>query len=255
MIKAVFFDVGGVLHTSSPDEAQERYFVREALSALAKQGQKIGAEPEEFIRKLKIRAKEYKRWSEETTRELPGAEIWTSFFLKDFDPDPEKVAPCAERLCYLYDGKKNKISPRPGLAETVEALHRMGMRQGIISNIISKTFVPECLRNYGIEAFMECVIMSSVAGRRKPAPEIFKAATDALGLGAGECAFVGDRLSRDVIGAKNAGFGCMIQIRCEDSIAKDRAFEASGYRPDFMIDDLAEIPPIIRGLNAEKPHA
>jgi putative hydrolase of the HAD superfamily len=255
VIKAVFFDAGGVLHTSSPDEAQERYFVRETLSTLAKYGQEINAAPEEFIEKLKIRAKEYKKWSEETTTELPGAEIWNSFYLKDFNPDPEKIVPCAEYLCYLYDGKKGRISPRPHLAETVETLHRMGMRQGIISNIISKTFVPECLKNYGIEAFMECVIMSSVVGRRKPALEIFKAATEALGLRAGECAFVGDRLSRDVIGAKNAGFGCMIQIRYEPSIEKDRAFESLGCRPDFMIDDLAEIPAIVRSLNGETPHA
>jgi putative hydrolase of the HAD superfamily len=255
VIKAVFFDVGGVLHTSSPDEAQECYFVRETLSTLAKYGQEINAAPEEFIEKLKTRAKEYKKWSEETTTELPGAEIWHSFYLKDFKADPEKVARCAEYLCYLYDGKKSKITPRPHLAETVEALGRMGMRQGIISNIISRTFVPECLKNYGIENFMECVIMSSVVGRRKPASEIFEAATRALGLGAADCAFVGDRLSRDVIGAKKAGFGCMIQIRHEPSIAKDRAFESLGYRPDFTIDDLAEIPGIVRGLNAGKPHA
>jgi putative hydrolase of the HAD superfamily len=254
VIKAVLFDAGGVLHTSSPDEAQERYFVREALSALARQGQEIDAPPEEFAEKLKARAKEYKKWSEETTTELPAAEIWNSFYLKDFNPDPEKVAGCAEYLCYLYDGKKSKITPRPHLAETVEILRRMGMRQGIISNIISKTFVPECLRNYGIETYMECVTLSSIVGRRKPAPEIFKAATDSLGLEAPECAFVGDRLSRDVIGAKNAGFGCMIQIRHEPSIAKDRAF-ASSCRPDFMIDDLAEIPAIIRGLNGETSRA
>jgi putative hydrolase of the HAD superfamily len=255
MIKAVLFDAGGVLHTSSPDEAQERYFVRETLSTLARYGQEIKAAPEEFIERLKIRAKEYKKWSEETTTELPAAEIWTSFFLKDFNPDPEKVAGCAEYLCYLYDGKKSKITPRPRLAETVETLGRMGMRQGIISNIISKTFVPECLKNYGIEPSMECVIMSSVVGRRKPCPEIFRAATGALGLEAADCAFVGDRLSRDVIGAKNAGFGCMIQIRYEPSIAKDRAFESPDCRPDFMIDHLAEIPGIIRGLNREKGHA
>ncbi|MDR0998622.1 MAG: HAD family hydrolase [Treponema sp.] len=255
MIKAVLFDAGGVLHTSSPDEEQERCFVKEILSTLAGQGQEINSSPEEFIGKLKIRAREYKKWSEETATELPGTEIWNSFYLKDFNPDPEKVAGCAERLCYLYDGKKSKISPRPHLKETVETLRRMGMRQGIISNIISKTFVPECLKNYGIESCMECVIMSSVVGRRKPAPEIFRAATDALGLKAAECVFVGDRLSRDVIGAKNAGFGCMIQIRHGPSIEKDRAFESLGYRPDFMIDDLAEIPGIIRDLDTEKLHA
>jgi putative hydrolase of the HAD superfamily len=248
-IKAVFFDAGGVLHTTSQDDEAERNFISETFAALAQCGVTLDVSGEEFMAKLKVRAKEYKKWSEETTTELPAADIWNRYFLKDFDVDPAKVAGCAEHLCELYDGKKARVTMRPHLPETIKKLHDMGIRQGVISNIISKKFVPECIKNYGIEPYMECVILSSVVGRRKPAPEIFAAATGATGLLPSECAFVGDRLSRDVIGAKNALFACMIQIRHQPSIEKDRVFESMGYKPDYLIDDLAEIPAIIQNLN------
>jgi putative hydrolase of the HAD superfamily len=248
-IKAVLFDAGGVLHTSTRDDAAERYFIQESRAALAQCGIKLDVSDEDYMAKIKARAKEYKKWSEQTTTELPAADIWNKFFLKDFNADPGKVAACAEELCELYDGKKSIITMRPDLPETVKTLHGMGIRQGVVSNIISKKFVTECLKNYGIARYMDCVILSSVVGRRKPAVEMFTAATDALRLPPAECAFVGDRLSCDVIGAKNANFGCMIQIRHLPSIEKDRAFESLGYTPDYMIDALAEIPAIIKTIN------
>jgi putative hydrolase of the HAD superfamily len=256
MIRAVCFDAGGVLHTSSKDEEQKHFFAKASLAALEKCGINLGATPDLFLEKVDARAKEYKKWSEETTRELSCADIWNKYFLKDFSPDPAKVAQCAEYLCYLWDARKSVITPRAHLLETIKTLCQMGLKQGIISNIISTDFVPECLKRYGIEPFIEknCVIMSSKVGRRKPAFEIFKAAIDALNLEAGEIVFVGDRLSRDVIGAKKANLGCMIQIRHGPSIEKDRAFESLGYKPDVVIDDLAEIPAIIEKLNQGVSH-
>jgi putative hydrolase of the HAD superfamily len=245
LLKAVFFDAGGVLHTSQKDAEQERFFIEASLAALGSCGIFINANEEEYIKNIEFRAAEYKKWSEETTIELPAADIWARYFLKDFTVDPEQLAGCAEMLCYLYDGKKNRITPRSGLLETVRTLRDRGLRLGVISNIISKNFIPGCLKKYGIEPYMETVILSSVEGRRKPAAAIFRAALDSLGLEAGECAFVGDRLSRDVMGARNAGFGCVIQIRHQPSIEADKPMESLGIRPDFMIDDLTEIPAIV----------
>jgi putative hydrolase of the HAD superfamily len=256
MIKAVLFDAGGVIHTSAKDAECEAYFIRETRAVLASCGisfapENPGAEcsDETLLKTILNRAKEYKKWSEMTTTELPGAEIWARYYLKDFSVDPRQIAPRSEYLCSLFDGKKSKITPRPHLLDTVQALHSAGIRQGVVSNIISTTFIPGCLKAYGIDSYMECVVMSSVVGRRKPAREIFQAALGAMNLRAEECAFVGDRLSRDVIGARNAGFGCVIQIRHAPSIEKDRAFEGLGITPDAMIDDLSEIPAIIGQKN------
>jgi putative hydrolase of the HAD superfamily len=245
LLKAVFFDAGGVLHTSQKDAEQERFFIEASRAALGSCGIFINADDEEYILNIESRAAEYKKWSEETTIELPAADIWARYFLKDFTVDPKQLAGCAEALCYLYDGKKSRITPRPGLPETMQALRERGLRLGVISNIISKNFSPECLKKYGLEPYMETVILSSVEGRRKPAAAIFRTALDSLKLEAGECAFVGDRLSRDVIGAKNAGFGCVIQIRHPPSVEMDKPMESLGIKPDFMIDDLVEIPAIV----------
>ena len=251
-IKAVFFDAGGVLHTSRADAAREKEFIAESRALLAKHGVVINASDDEYMAAIKARAKEYKQWSEQTTVELPAQDIWTRYFLRDFAPDPQKTAGCAEKLCYLYDGKKSEITARPHLLHTVEALHKMGVRQGVISNIISRTFIPECVQAYGIAPYMECVIMSSVVGRRKPAREIFEAGLGALGFEARDCAFVGDRLSRDIIGARQAGFGLVIQIFHAPSVEKDRALESLGYAPDVVIHDLAEIPGVLTKRNKER---
>jgi putative hydrolase of the HAD superfamily len=245
LLKAVLFDAGGVLHTSQKDIERERFFIEASRAALGSCGIFVSVDDEEYIKKIESRAAEYKKWSEETTVELPATDIWARYFLKDFTVDPEQLAGCAELLCYLYDGKKSRITPRPGLQETMQALRGRGLRLGVISNIISKYFIPECLKKYGIEPYMETVILSSVEGHRKPSAAIFRAALDALKLEAGECAFVGDRLSRDVMGAKNTGFGCVMQIRHQPSIEMDRSLESLGIKPDFMIDDLAEIPAIV----------
>ena len=46
---------------------------------------------------------------------------------------------------------------------------------------------------------------SSEVGWRKPAPQIFAAALDALGVEASRCAMVGDRRREDIAGARAAG--------------------------------------------------
>ena len=134
---------------------------------------------------------------------------------------------------------------RPHVAETMEALHRMGKRLGIISNIISTSFVPHILREYGIAQYMECVVLSSEAGVRKPNPVIFEIALQQLGVKAENVAYVGDTLSRDVLGAKNANLGLMILIDNPAIAHRDIGLHGKGIEPDIRINDLAEIPAIL----------
>jgi putative hydrolase of the HAD superfamily len=249
MIRAVLFDVGGVLHTSEDDGLQESYFAKTSLKVLKGQGIDLDISPREFIQTVDRRAKEYKKHSEADMKELSGPRIWSDFFLKDFALSPEKLAPCAETLCYLFDAHRKRLIPRPNLLSAVEKLHAQGIKLGIISNIISTTFVPERLELYRIAPYMGCVVTSSETGIRKPAREIFLIAADRLGLTPGECAYVGDRISRDVIGSRNAGMGFVILIRYPPSEKKDAALAVKENEPDCRIDDLGEIPAIIEKIN------
>ena len=162
MIQAVLFDIGGTLHTVANSEALARAFARRLIDRLAVYGIAIPAPPDAFARRLHENAEEYKLWSEGTLRELPAPKIWNEYYLRQYCVGEETLAPIAEELSFLYDYERVCNKRRPRLVETMEELRRMGMRMGIVSNIISTSFGPHMVNEYGIAEYMECIVMSSV---------------------------------------------------------------------------------------------
>lgn len=61
------------------------------------------------------------------------------------------------------------------------------------------------LREFGIDALFSDVIESSVAGVRKPDPDIFRLGVEALGLPAEEVVTVGDSPDKDIVPASSIG--------------------------------------------------
>lgn len=249
MIRAVLFDVGGTLHQVLHDEETANSFSQRLLDILARHGIALPTDAASLLPLLHENAEAYKHWSEETRVELPSPRIWSEFYLKDFQIAEELLAPIAEELSRMYDATRVKNVPRPHMRETIETLHEMGMVQGIISNMISTSFVPRLVEDYGIAKYMSCLVISAAAGIRKPDPAIFELAASQCGVPCSEMAYVGDTLSRDVLGCRNAGVALSIQIRNPSIAHRDTAFAGTGLAPDVLIDDLAEIPGIIRSYN------
>ena len=249
MIKAVLFDLGGTMHTSDSPAGWDIRYAARLLERLADYGISLELSPDALALMLKTTCEDYKRHSEQTLRELPADEIWSKYYLQGLGVSREALEPIAEELSFRYDYDRTRILRRPHLKQTEDTLRDMGIRMGVISNIISTSVVPHFLAEYGIEEAMECVVLSSVTGIRKPAPEIFRVAERAMNLKPEELAYVGDTLSRDVRGVRNAGWRCMIQIRNPSIAHRDRGLEHSGLVPDYLIDDLAEIPAIIQKEN------
>jgi putative hydrolase of the HAD superfamily len=182
---------------------------------------------------------EYRNYAVASHRELPPGRIWTEYFLKALNLPPERLAPSrAEELCRLYEGRRRLI-PRPAIRRTIESLRGMGLRQGIVSNVTSAAFTLRRLKRYRIASFMETVILSSVTGIRKPDPAIFEIALDALGLKAAECVYVGDQISRDLLGGRKAGMGAVILFRPAES--QEIPPEARDLKPDLYVDSFTSI--------------
>lgn len=249
MIKAVLFDLGGTMHTATSPEGRDVWFADRLLRRLADYGVHPEVSPDALALMLHINGEEYKHHSEQTLRELPAAEIWSQYYLRGLSISREVLEPFAEELSFLYDYERVRVMRRPHLKQTVEKLRSMGIRMGVISNIISSSVVPHFLAEYGIEKDMECQVLSCVTGIRKPDPEIFRIAERAMGLAPEEMAYVGDTVSRDVRGTRNAGWRCMIQICSPATAKRDQGLENSGFKPDYLIEDLAEIPEIIEKEN------
>ena len=138
-----------------------------------------------------------------------------------------------------------------GALETLEALKARGYHIGIISNNASLYNVFNMLEEYGIRGCMEDVTVSSVTGYRKPHPEIFRISLRQMQTTAENCVYVGDTISRDIIGAKQAGFGKAVQIVSALSAQKDAATAADAEKPDLVIQNLLDMIPWLDQINPD----
>jgi HAD superfamily hydrolase (TIGR01549 family) len=86
-----------------------------------------------------------------------------------------------------------------------------GIKRAVCSNA---PFPPEMMRRQveanGIADLVNAVLFSSEVGRRKPAPELYLAALDAVGVRADRALFVGDRVREDYEGPRNVGMRAVI---------------------------------------------
>lgn len=99
----------------------------------------------------------------------------------------------------------------PDAVEVLTWLREHGIKRGLCSNA---PFPPAMMRRQvesnGIAGFMDAVVFSSEQGRRKPAPELYLAALDALGTPPAETLFVGDRVREDYEGPRAVGMRAVI---------------------------------------------
>jgi putative hydrolase of the HAD superfamily len=88
----------------------------------------------------------------------------------------------------------------------LESLRARGLRLGLVSNAFDPGWLlHRDLEQMGIAGRIDHAVFSSEVGKRKPHPEIFESALDALDVAPGEALFVGDRLYEDVRGAAQVG--------------------------------------------------
>ena len=250
MITTLLFDLGGTLHDVRGSEESRLRFSAHLIRRLAQYGIALDVSPKELTALLRKNAEAYKHRGELDYTELKQDLIWSEWYLKDFHIPRETLAPIAEELSFLYDYERVENMRKARLKETILDLHALGIRMGIVSNIISTSLVPHMLNEYGIAQYMETVVMSSSTGIRKPDPRIFSAAMENMGVTAAETGYVGDTISRDVLGARNAHLGLVIQVSNPSIAHRDVNFQgADAPKPDYLVQELYEIPDIIRRIN------
>ncbi len=92
---------------------------------------------------------------------------------------------------------------RPGAEEALAALRAGGRRLAIVSNFDQR--LPPILRELGLLAYFEHVVLPVDCGAAKPSRAIFDACLARLGLAASACAYVGDHARLDVEASQAAG--------------------------------------------------
>jgi putative hydrolase of the HAD superfamily len=231
-IEAVLFDVNGTLRAREPHEPTQRAALHQILELLGRE-----SATEDFWDELARRYREYGKWAQENLLQLSEQEIWTRWLLPDYPGG--MIAPVAAKLTLAWSERKGRAIPKPGAEEMISELKRRGYRLGVISNTMSSLDVPRSLDAFGWKEYFEVVILSSTVKIRKPAPEIFRAASDAMALEPASCAYLGNRISKDVAGCKRAGFALGLVIENPGQPRVDE--QEQTIAPDAVIHSLGEL--------------
>jgi putative hydrolase of the HAD superfamily len=238
-IEAILFDMGGTLRkTAKRTQDEKQQVIRRMMNLVG-----VERSVETFTRILSRRAKAYKLWAEETHIELNESELWTKWMLPDFSP--EQISTMAVQLNQLYREANGLRVVFPESRDVVLELFRRGYRLGLVSNTTSSVEVPALLKELEITGCFETVALSTVVGKRKPNPAILLDAIQHMGIAPEHCAYVGDRIDRDVAAARKAGFSKAIILQ---SVHQTKVTDLN-LTPDYAIKNLREL------LNIFPPHA
>lgn len=251
-IQAVIFDLGGTLEDIFYDDGSRLQAAHGLLDLLKSKGLDPGLSPLELRDTIVAGIKRLYKIREEENRELPPEQIWTDFIFPDERLARGRLEAAAEELTVVYENTFYTRRLRPEVPAMLAELSRRGFRLAVISNVLSRGQVPLNLANYGIAHYFDPIVASSVFGWRKPDPRIFLETTRLMNLPPAACAYVGDTVSRDVVGARRAGYGLTIQIKSFLTTKADRETETE--IPDQVITDLSQVVPIVRQRHQEEIH-
>jgi len=240
-LRAVFFDMGGTIESFC---FTREFRIKNApiiRACLEKGGITLPISDERLADLITAGVKAYHNWNLDSMIEIPPERIWREYILADLDIPAGKLKPIGEELCYLYETQLYVREMRPEMPAVLQKIKDLGLRIGCISNTQSRGQVPGNLKQYGISEYFNPVILSSEYGLRKPDPSIFYHACRRAGVPSSACVYVGDKINRDILGARRAGFRLAVQIRHQ----YDDGELDEGAQPDAVIHQMEELIPLL----------
>jgi len=210
MIKAVIFDMDGVLVDSEP------YYQGVIESYLKSYG--VELTKEEMLRfpghRFLVIIEELKdRMSEESYQGI----------VNNFIP---------------WNIEYEKVS-RPEVLDVFKKLKSMGMGIAIASNSTEEK-IGIFLRNCGLGEYVDCFSSGAKFGRGKPEPDIYLGTCKQMGLEPGVCIAVED---------SDCGLQAATSAGCKVVCLIDKRFAFRQENADIWIHNLSELPDVINRLN------
>jgi len=240
-LKTVFFDMGGTIDTFGFTREFRIENVHYIKDCLAQVSIAIDLSDDQLADSITKGASNYLRWNMTTNIELKPAKIWSRFFLQGIQVSESELTPIAEELAFLYETKLYHREMRKEIPAVLTRIKEMGFRIGVISNTQSLNQVRHNLQQYGILEYFDPIVLSSEYGRRKPDPAIFYHAARLADVPTGACAYIGDKINRDIVGARRSGFRLAVQIKHK----YDDGIQDEGASPDAIIENMMELIPIL----------
>jgi len=186
---------------------------------------------------LTRRQKAYGSWAQANLIQLSEAEIWSRWMLPECPR--ERIEQAAAELMLAWSERKGRTIPSPGTETTLVELRRRGYRLGVISNTMSTLDIPRWIESFRWQDYFDVVILSSNLKICKPSPEPFREAARRMSLPTELCAYLGNRISKDIVGCKQAGFAMGLILEPSSGPRADERDQT--LTPDVVIHNLSEL--------------
>ncbi len=236
-VKSVFFDMGGTIETFwySPETRLQATPGLQQL--LVSHGIELHFSDLKLYKLVISGLARYHQWRLGSLEELPSSQVWRNYILSNYPDEFPQLDAVADELMVWLETHYYQRQMRPEMPAVLEAIRKLGYKIGLISNVNSRGQVPLNLNQYGIKHYFDPIVLSSEYRRRKPDPAIFHHAARLANTPTSECIYIGDRIARDISGAKRAGYKMALQIRHD---FKHGEME-DGATPDLILNNMTEL--------------
>jgi len=145
-----------------------------------------------------------------------------------------------------YEPLSKIAATEPKIKETLNALKKMGLKLGILSNTFVNAYsIEKHLEQIGILDFFTVRMYSYEFDFRKPDTRIFRIAAERIGEPVDNIMYVGDRIDKDIIPTLKIGMHAVLK----DAYTNEGKTTPNGA---FKITRISELPVLIKKINAGK---
>ena len=241
-VKAVFFDMGGTIDTFWYSRDMRLGETPGLQRLLLSRGIDLNLTDLQLYDLVTNGLARYHQWRLVSNDEIPASLVWRNYILADYPDEFFQLETIADELMVWIETHYYRRQMRPEMPSVLEAIKKMGYKIGLISNVNSRGQVPLNLTQYGIKHYFNPIVLSSEYKRRKPDPSIFHYAARLAISPTSECIYIGDRIARDIVGAKRAGFKLAIQIQHDFKHGE----QDDGATPDLILTNMTELLDVLR---------
>jgi FMN phosphatase YigB (HAD superfamily) len=240
--RAILLDYGGVLVESPPGWSVDHVVPRLVeLTGGAVTAARAAAD-------LRSGQQAYGLWCGAMARswappEVSHARFWGDFVCADWPREARMavLGRASELIHQLVDRGGDCWRIRDGVVDLLDLAGRHGIGLAVVSNTLCGAVFRGFLDREGLADRFAVHLYSDEAGLRKPNPELARRAVAAMGVAPADCWFVGDQLLRDVLCARRAGIGTVIQVR-EPGVLREHDRAADGWpAPDHHVDSMIDV--------------
>lgn len=244
-VKTVFFDMGGTIDTFWYSPEMRLAATPGLQMLLSSHGIELRLTDAQLYELVTSGLSRYHKFRLGSNDELHASLVWRNYILAEYPEYFLQLDKIADDLMVWIETQYFQRQMRPEIPTVLDSIHKMGYKIGLISNVNSRGQVPLNLTEYGILDYFNPIVLSIEYGRRKPDPSIFHYAARLSNTPTSECIYIGDRISRDILGAKRAGYKLAIQIQHDFKHGEKDV----GATPDLVLKNMTELLEILKAEN------